>query len=496
MKVATPFLALLAFTGTLSAQDSGVPDGMSYQGFLTDIDGVAIGASEAVNQDLEFRIFTQASGGDPVWGETQTVSVLNGNFSVVLGNGSELDEALASSGEELVSALAGGEGADYFFSITPSGGDEFTPRQQLLSAAFAYHAKTAESAGVAAELSAENDVIAVSGGNALDFGDQTRQFLDFLGGRYGMGVQHLEGQQGTLYQRSADDFAWFTNGSHSDEDMNPGTGGTKVASLGEDNHFILYHGGVKIPGSQFIEFGHDHSARPANQGRIGYNLIPDGSYSLDIVGAGGTDATYNNGQRVVIQANDYTRLTGRLLVAGPVQTPVVESDQVLTNFVNSNEINANRLTVGRIDATGWIYTRGISSDNGFPIFSDRKLKKDITPIEGALDATLRLKPSRYHLTNPNDDHDQPSFGFIAQEVAEVFPHVAKETPDGTLMLYYNQLIPVTVAAVQEQQEIIEGLKQRIETLEAGLATADTTNAALLERLVRLEQQAGLTTSAE
>lgn len=494
MKACAPLFALLALTSALTAQNSGVPDGMSYQGFLTDIDGTAIGADAPVNQDLEFRIFTQASGGDPIWGETQTVSVLNGNFSVVLGNGTELNEGLASSSAELADSLGGGEGSEFFFSITPSGGDEFTPRQQLLSAAFAYHAKTAESATVAAGLTAENDTIPVLGANTLNFGDQTRQFLDFLGGRYGMGVQHLEGQQGTLYQRSADDFAWFTNGSHSDEDMNPGSGGTKVASLGEDNHFILYHGGVKIPGSQFIDFGHNHGARPANEGRIGYNLIPDGSYSLDIIGAGGVDGTYNNGQRVVIQANDYTSLTGELRVAGPIKGPAVATTTVDTTRLFADRIDAGRLLVNRIDASDWIYTRGITSDNGFPIFSDRKLKKDITPIEGALDATLRLKPTRYRLTD--NDEAPPSFGFIAQEVAEVFPHVATETEDGTLMLYYNQLIPVAIAAIQEQQEIIDGLEQRIETLESGLESADTTNATLLERLVRLEQEAGLTVSAE
>ena len=61
------------------------------------------------------------------------------------------------------------------------------------------------------------------------------------------------------------------------------------------------------------------------------------------------------------------------------------------------------------------------------------------------------------------------FGFIAQEMHEVFEDAVKvggedenEDPWG---IYDSKLIPVLTKAIQEQQTIINDLKSRIETLE-------------------------------
>ena len=64
---------------------------MNYQGKLTDATGLAVpdGAYE-----IEFKLYTQASGGTAIWTETRTggneVLVTNGLFSVMLGSVSSL----------------------------------------------------------------------------------------------------------------------------------------------------------------------------------------------------------------------------------------------------------------------------------------------------------------------------------------------------------------------------------------------------------------------
>jgi trimeric autotransporter adhesin len=61
---------------------------------------------------------------------------------------------------------------------------------------------------------------------SLTFGSTTRQMINLLNTNYAIGVQ-----TNTLYQRSADGFAWFKNGVHSDAQTNAGTGGTLMMYL-------------------------------------------------------------------------------------------------------------------------------------------------------------------------------------------------------------------------------------------------------------------------
>lgn len=57
-------------------------------------------------------------------------------------------------------------------------------------------------------------------------------------------------------------------------------------------------------------------------------------------------------------------------------------------------------------------------------------------------------------------------GFIAQDVQKIFPELVEQDSAGYLSLDYMGLIPVLVEAVKEQQEIIDQLQVRIETLES------------------------------
>lgn len=66
------------------------PDLMTYQGFLTDGNGNPLDSITPANHDVIFRIYNDQSSTNTdalIWSETQTVTVLNGNFSVILGAG-------------------------------------------------------------------------------------------------------------------------------------------------------------------------------------------------------------------------------------------------------------------------------------------------------------------------------------------------------------------------------------------------------------------------
>ena len=63
------------------------PERMTYQGFLVDGTGTALGNTAPKNYDVIFRIYDDQSAGTLRWSEQQTVTIDKGYFSVLLGEG-------------------------------------------------------------------------------------------------------------------------------------------------------------------------------------------------------------------------------------------------------------------------------------------------------------------------------------------------------------------------------------------------------------------------
>jgi hypothetical protein len=98
--------------------------------------------------------------------------------------------------------------------------------------------------------------------------------------------------------------------------------------------------------------------------------------------------------------------------------------------------------------------------------SDERLKTDLKPIENATEkvSTIRSVTGRY-----KTDEEGTSRAFlIAQDVQKVLPEAVNVQNDeqGTLGVAYTEVIPLLVAAIKEQTQIINDLKARVETLEA------------------------------
>lgn len=83
------FLALLGNTRDARAASSP-PDRMTYQGFLVDGNGDALAPTVPVNYPVVFRVYDASEAGNVLWAEQQIVTVDKGNFSVVLGEGTDV----------------------------------------------------------------------------------------------------------------------------------------------------------------------------------------------------------------------------------------------------------------------------------------------------------------------------------------------------------------------------------------------------------------------
>ncbi len=103
--------------------------------------------------------------------------------------------------------------------------------------------------------------------------------------------------------------------------------------------------------------------------------------------------------------------------------------------------------------------------------SDARLKRDIQPVNPTQEfqRLLSLRPVSYYWRDERLPQTQ-QYGFIAQELREVFPELVSEgeDPQKTLAVNYQALIPLLVNALQVQQEQIRQQEARIQRLEAEL----------------------------
>jgi hypothetical protein len=142
--VALAVLALAAAPTSLMAQaTANPPERMTYQGFLVDGNGAALGNAAPKNYDIIFRIFnheTQSGGVNLLWSEQQTVTVDKGYFSVLLGEG-------ASTGDPrpaLSTLFTGPTASDRYVQVTVKGigannsNVDILPRLRLLTSPYAY----------------------------------------------------------------------------------------------------------------------------------------------------------------------------------------------------------------------------------------------------------------------------------------------------------------------------------------------------------------------
>jgi len=96
--------------------------------------------------------------------------------------------------------------------------------------------------------------------------------------------------------------------------------------------------------------------------------------------------------------------------------------------------------------------------------SDESLKDNISELGLVLDKVKNYRCINYSLIC-NEITDANAVGFIAQDWESDFPNIVSSDEDGKLSMKYTETIPVLLKAIQEQQQIIDQLKSRIETLE-------------------------------
>lgn len=135
--------ALLAAFAFLPAR-AAPPQTISYQGFLTTSAGAPVSATVSV----QFSLYDTASGGTPLWTETQSVTAANGLYNVVLGNITPINLPFD---------------APYFLGVKVGTDAEMTPRAALTMVPYAFRALTADNVSSTATIQGSQITGTISG---------------------------------------------------------------------------------------------------------------------------------------------------------------------------------------------------------------------------------------------------------------------------------------------------------------------------------------------
>lgn len=101
-------------------------------------------------------------------------------------------------------------------------------------------------------------------------------------------------------------------------------------------------------------------------------------------------------------------------------------------------------------------------------YSDQRIKSNIRPIENPISRLRKVNGVQYCLSEDylstipkNSDAVGMEYGFIAQELEQVFPElVMEDTVGGLKGVKYTRLIPILVEAVKAQQNMIDSLREQ------------------------------------
>ena len=260
--------------------------------------------------------------------------------------------------------------------------------------------------------------------------------------------------------------------------LNTGTsGGMTIKSAATGYGAIFFADGI-VGNEQyrgFLQYNHGNSPHPAD--------------SLVIGTAGSTKMTVLSGGNVGIgTASPATRLDVAADSSAPWAMQIERADNSGQNsgrvFFDSsagawallNENGNFQLRWNGIpgSSSGTSKLEVVANANAWTSVSDEKLKENISEISNALDIIKDKRCTRFNYVD--DSEKRKTVGFIAQDWVDDLPEIVnvskgldvddENDTDEYFGLEYQGVIPVLTKAIQEQQQLIEDLKSRIETLES------------------------------
>jgi hypothetical protein len=100
--------------------------------------------------------------------------------------------------------------------------------------------------------------------------------------------------------------------------------------------------------------------------------------------------------------------------------------------------------------------------------SDRRFKKNISPLTGALNSVLLMEGVSYNWKQEEfpkrNFGDRTEIGVIAQDLEKIYPELVSTDAEGYKSVQYSHLVPVLLEAIKEQQVVISGMEKTVTEL--------------------------------
>ncbi|MBN1756620.1 tail fiber domain-containing protein [bacterium] len=129
-------------------------------------------------------------------------------------------------------------------------------------------------------------------------------------------------------------------------------------------------------------------------------------------------------------------------------------------FVNSS----NNVGIGTTSPTYKLHVSGRIKSDGINETSDARFKKNVQPIENALEKALALQGITFEWNQEKMGEDM-QLGLIAQDVEKILPEVVNTDEDGYKSIRYSVMVALLIEALKEQQAEQKILMEKIYLLE-------------------------------
>jgi hypothetical protein len=203
------------------------------------------------------------------------------------------------------------------------------------------------------------------------------------------------------------------------------------------------------------------------------NTVSFSQIKIDNLGHVGIGTAYPN-------SGYQTHIIKNILVSNTPGTTFNQMWLLVGNGAPGAEIGTSNGTLA-IWASGIGYNNVFAKD--FYRQSDSTLKSNIINIENGLSNLMKLKPVHYNIKNSkfiNEseivNYSEKQYGFLSQDIEKSLSDV-NITKDyrGVKLMDYDQIIPLSVKAIQEQQAMITELEEEIQSLKIQIENINHTS---------------------
>lgn len=337
----------------------------------------------------------------------------------------------------------------------------------VTEAALAYFEQQSSNKNVAAFVGGSGvDIYNVNGKkNALNIYNNQTEYPTLRVINNGSGVAVYGKQEGTGCA------AWFEGGS-----------GVRITGVsGKHDALNIYNNESEYVTAAIQNNGAGTviSIKQEGSGRIAYFEAKGNGEGVTIEGVKGE----NNALEIRAQTdtdcsctyieNDGTSRALRVkqLGVGPIAWFQGKSDNAKLSVNASNDGESINLAIYQAEQAVWKPTNN---------FSDLSLAENITTIENALNKIMSLEGVSFSWQNKALG-EKREIGVSAEKVEEVLPELVDSVENQSGLVKYEKFVPVLIEAIKAQQQQIEQLQKKVESLGDKQSTTTTTATELLAK---------------